>query len=92
MSENRCFLLSCYALRIEAEYTELSPEKKNLAGSTYYQLRIEPKEDDPVTHSVFHTSALAVARSIEEAKSLAREHFLIQCPEAEGCRSFNPSK
>lgn len=81
--ENKCFLLSCHAMKIEAEYTELSSEKESV-GSEFYRIKTEAKDGAPPNYHISHMAGLAVAISSEEAKSLAKEVILRKWPEAEG--------
>lgn len=81
---NKCFLLSCYALKVEADYTELSTPQPISTGGESYEMRSHVSEGAVPTHHVSHIGGLAIARSVEEASSLAKERILNLWPESEG--------
>lgn len=83
MEINKCFLVSCYALKTEAEYIDIALPEETTMG-TSYDMRSVLAEGAPYKQSVSHTGGLVVARSVEEATSLAKERILNIWPESEG--------
>jgi hypothetical protein len=83
MDSNKCFLLSGYALKIEADYSELSQPAQTETGNIQHLITVH-QEEGPQTHHVAHIGGLAVAQSKEDAVDMAKEKILQMWPESDG--------